>query len=544
MRVRRREILRAGAVVAGGYALGVSRVLPATAGLLDRGDITLAQGTSRPSSLTVPAGHTLRFDPDRNVTLELRGNLVVHGTLEMKPKRGVRHVLRFVGIDEEDFVGGGMRVLDSDVGLWVMGHGKLDIRGDPRAGWNRTGSDPTWKPNDEILTTPFEPGDYTTFAPYQGASAGSPGGLATVTGPDGRVFTQEAFNLTRSVRIEGTRRGRTHIFIRSSAPQSILYAAIRHVGPRKATTDPQVPTASVLGRYGLHFHMCGKGSRGSRVEGTVVRDCGSHAFVPHMSDGVTFTDCVAHGTNEDAYWWDPGTTTNETMWMHCLAARLVPIPAFRGSRLAGFNLGNGTGNALVDSVVVGNQGNKQAAGFIWPESGSGVWLFQDCVAHNNKRDGLFVWQNTVSPHKIEDFAAFRNGYGIEHGAYHNVFDFERCVTFENARGLLIHALSASAASGPLRWIDSSFQDGLLVSGHTLAATEPALFVDSPCAAVIVDERQTRVGGAYDFVRTGLEPADWTVSAMDASSVYRVQREDSSAYRVNPDGTTTPIEPFA
>ncbi len=142
---------------------------PAQAGLLDRGDVTFVRGTNRLASLTVPAGHTLRFDPDKNVTLELRGNLVVQGTLEMKPNPGVRHILRFVGIDEEDFVGGGMKVLNSDVGLWVMGSGKLDIRGEPRAGWNRTGPDTTWKSNDEILTTPFAPGDYTTFAKYTAA---------------------------------------------------------------------------------------------------------------------------------------------------------------------------------------------------------------------------------------------------------------------------------------------------------------------------------------------------------------------------------------
>ena len=335
--MRRREFLRAGAVVAGGYALGVSRVFPAEAGLLDRGDVTLVRGTSRLASLTVPAGHTLRFDPAKNVTLEMRGNLVVRGTLEMKPNPGVRHILRFVGIDEKHFVGGGMNVLNSDVGLWVMGHGKLDIRGDPRAGWNNTGQDPTWKSSDEILTTPFAPGDTTTFAPYGGGTVTSPGGLATVTGPDGRVFTQEAFDLTRSVRIEGTRHGRTHIFIRSSAPQSIQYAAIRYVGPRKPTTDPQVPTASVLGRYGLHFHMCGDGSRGSQVVGTVVRDCGSHAFVPHMSNGITFEDCVAYSVNEDAYWWDPGTTHPTTrrgaiVWPpSCCRSRRSGATAWRGS---------------------------------------------------------------------------------------------------------------------------------------------------------------------------------------------------------------------
>ena len=35
-------------------------------------------------------GHTLRFDPAHRLTLELRGYLVVHGTLEMKPNQGVR----------------------------------------------------------------------------------------------------------------------------------------------------------------------------------------------------------------------------------------------------------------------------------------------------------------------------------------------------------------------------------------------------------------------------------------------------------------------
>ena len=115
-------------------------MLPAAAGLLARGNVTLVNDSSRLASLEVAAGHTLRFDPSKNVTLELRGNLVVRGTLEMKPNKGVRHILRFVGIDETRFVGGGMTVLSSDVGLWVMGNGKLDIRGDPRAGWNDTGA--------------------------------------------------------------------------------------------------------------------------------------------------------------------------------------------------------------------------------------------------------------------------------------------------------------------------------------------------------------------------------------------------------------------
>ena len=193
--IRRRELLRAGAVVAGGYALGVSRVLPAAAGLLARGNVTLVNDSSRLASLEVAAGHTLRFDPSKNVTLELRGNLVVRGTLEMKPNKGVRHILRFVDIDETRFVGGGMTVLSSDVGLWVMGNGKLDIRGDPRAGWNNTGHDATWKSSDEILTTPFQPGDTTTFARYQGGTGSSPGGHL----PPSRVRTGGCSRKRRSI---------------------------------------------------------------------------------------------------------------------------------------------------------------------------------------------------------------------------------------------------------------------------------------------------------------------------------------------------------
>jgi hypothetical protein len=315
------------------------------------------------------------------------------------------------------------------------------------------------------------------------------------------------------------------------------------MGPRKATSDPQVPSAFVLGRYGLHFHMCGNGSRGSQVVGTVIRDCGSHAFVPHTSNGVTFMDCVAYSVNEDAYWWDPGHATDDTIWSHCLAARLIPIPSFRGYRLAGFNLGLGSGNSAMDCVAVGNLGNKGATGYIWPEGGSGLWTFQGCIAHNNKSDGLFVWQNTSSPHVIEDFVAFRNKYGIEHGAYRNVFAYERCMTFENERGMLLHAVSADLASGPLRWTDSNFDDGIQIARHSIASLDPAVIVDSPCSTVVVAE-SSKAGGAYDFIRTGLEPSDWAVSSMDRSSVYRVQRADGSAYRVNANGTTTSIPTFA
>ena len=52
-------------------------------------------------------------------------------------------------------------------------------------------------------------------------------------------------------------------------PQALAHTEIRHVAP------------GAIGRYGLHFHLCADGSRGSVVEGVVIRDAESHAFVPH-----------------------------------------------------------------------------------------------------------------------------------------------------------------------------------------------------------------------------------------------------------------------
>ena len=35
-----------------------------------------------------------------------------------------------------------------------------------------------------------------------------------------------------------------------------------------------------------------------------MRDSGSHAFVAHMSDGITFTKTIAYNDAETPYWWD------------------------------------------------------------------------------------------------------------------------------------------------------------------------------------------------------------------------------------------------
>lgn len=381
----------------------------------------------QPNGFEVPAGQTWEIVG----TVETPRNVIVRGTLRMRPGS----TLRFTGVDESRFVGGGMDPLESDVGLWVVDAGVLDIQGSPRAGWNRTGTDPSWQAGDEIRVAPVS-GRGSDLA-FPAFAPGSP--VPQVPG----CPPAEVMNLTRDVVIEGTPTGRSHIFIRSSRPQTIRHCLIRHMGP-----------TGKLGRYPLHFHHCGDGSRGSLVEGVVVRDSGFRAFVPHMSHGITFRDCVAYTVKSHAYWWDPPDASHDVRFEHCLAAKVISWwESGEGGekfRLTAFFLGIGDGNACVDCAAVAVGGEADSNGFQWPESGSGRWLFEDCVAHNNWANGIFVWDNNGTGHVIDRFVGYRNGYnGIDHGAYVNGYVYRDCLLVESGTGIEIHA--DAALDGALRF---------------------------------------------------------------------------------------------
>jgi hypothetical protein len=435
----------------------------------------------RVAGIVVERDGALIFDPRASLRLESSGNVVIRGKLVMRPTSDkIDHRLVFSGVREDAFAGGGMEVMKSDVGLWVMGVGTLDLAGAPKLAWTNVKgavakgatrltlqTDPAgWRVGDEIVVTPTLRSTVAdNFAAFDTARIREISGSTVVldrptlfehpimdVGADvrsGRTHTAEVLNLTRNVGIEGAPNGRAHVFIRSSRRQSLRSVDLRHMGPRKfALFNAHGPiTRLVKGRYGLHFHMCGEGSRDSVVDGVVVRNSGSHAFVPHESHGITFRQCVAYDGYEDAYWWDgppgtvtggandPGSISNDIVYDHCVAALLHYEPDYEGYDLSGFQLGRGTGNVCQNCVAVGVQGNVNASGFEWGENeeGPGLWRFHDNIAHNNKRHGIFWWQVTSRRHIIVDFVAYRNGgAGIMNGSYGDNTRFERCVLVENA----------------------------------------------------------------------------------------------------------------
>ncbi|WP_406111439.1 hypothetical protein [Kitasatospora purpeofusca] len=452
-------------------------------------DKVLLDTDAEVGSLLVEPGGSLTFAADRTLTLAAAGNVEIRGSLALAPDGDRVHTLRFPAVDEKRFQGDGMKVVDTDVGLWVTGAGYLRLDGAAKTAWVRAerelragdtvvdlAAPPAgWLPGDELAVTPTGPPDQDGFAAaYDLVTVRSVSGTTvTLTTPlkyphprvaagGGVTVGAELLNLTRSVRVEGSAEGRAHVHLTSTRRADVRHAALRWVGPRADTKetwrgpDGTAPvTAPVLGRYGLHFHRLGDAARGTVVEGVVVRDAGSHAFVPHASHGITFRSCVSHETWEDAYWWDgpldtrtPQQPSDDIVYESCVASRTLLEPNPRAYRLTGFNLGAGTGGKAVDCVAVGVRGATGASGFEWPENSEGVWTFQRCLAHNNLQDGIFVWLNAQRHHVVTEFAAYHNGgWGIEHGAYLNDFDYTASVLYGNAGGgVALHALGRDRGS--------------------------------------------------------------------------------------------------
>lgn len=552
-------------------------------------DVLLDVG-ARVAGVVIERGASLTFDPGRNLTLRTSGNVVVMGRLTMRPASPrKRHRLVFLDVDETQFVGEGMEVLETDVGVWVMGRGILDIAGTPKRAWTRTiagipagatkielRNDPVgWRVGDLLVLTPtISPSAPQHFMAYDYARVKSILGRTIFLNqptrfkhPKVRVkddveLTPEILNLTRNVGIEGTPHGRAHVFIHSSRPQRIYDAALRHLGPRQP--DPEGFTQLVIGRYALHFHDCADGSKGSVVSRVVVEECGSHSFVPHESNGVTFHDCISHNTMEDAYWWDHLAQTKGTIYDGCVASLVQFDPPFRGFRLTGFFLGATDGNVARNCVAVGIQGDVGASGFAWPEDNDGVWEFEDCVAHNNAVHGIFTWQNTPKLHVISNFVGYHNGgFGILHGAYTNGYRYEKSILYANKSGPLSVA-AVSIATPILTFVDlhcdaAGFAEHAVVGGSEVLQVPPQAatrfirctlkghtkaafgFACETCLPYLAEIRDCTFEGNEFWLASGIDPASYIEVRDAAHGNISLQRADlPGEYRPKWNASVNPI----
>jgi hypothetical protein len=112
------------------------------------------------------------------------------------------------------------------------------------------------------------------------------------------VYRAAIANLSRNVVVESadphTARGHT-MYHRHSAG-SISYAEFRHLG-----------MPGVLGRYSLHYHLCGDTMRGSSVIGASIWDSGNRWLTIHGTNYLVVRDCVGYQSLGHGYFLEDGT---------------------------------------------------------------------------------------------------------------------------------------------------------------------------------------------------------------------------------------------
>lgn len=382
--------------------------------------------------------------------VNLTGDLVIEG--------------RLTGIDTFTLEGNGFQLL-------VQHGGVLDLAGKEKTGWTGWGgrkfaSDPAvpvvgWKVGDALRVAQTAEGSFGVGVTTWGGSWATttrPPNTGDVLLPDGRTITPEVANVTSSITLRNLRRIHFHD---NPGVQSLKWLTVDNSG-----------VEDVLSNYPIHFHLCGESVRGSVLEGVVVHQGKNHAFVVHGSHGVTLIDCVAYNTTNDAFWWDlplihdqnhTANNSNDITMDHCLAMFVHVSALGNPHRMTGFMLGAGHGNSVTNSAACLVREGADASGYHWPENanrnaGGNVWEpFQHNVSHNNRKDGVFVWQNDPRDHHIQDFISYRNGEAqIEHGAYLNQYQYERVVlSGASVFGFRLHALGNILledfiTDGPLR----------------------------------------------------------------------------------------------
>ena len=129
---------------------------------------------------------------------------------------------------------------------------------------------------------------------------------------------------------------------------SISYAEFRHLGKQ-----------GVLGRYPIHFHLCGDSMRGSSVIGASIWDSANRFLTIHGTDYLVVRDCVGFRSMGHGFFLENGTETRNILDhnLACVAMRAKPLPeqelSFDGNDGAGFWWANSL-NTFTRNVSVEN----------------------------------------------------------------------------------------------------------------------------------------------------------------------------------------------
>ena len=128
-------------------------------------------------------------------------------------------------------------------------------------------------------------------------------------------------NLSRNVIVESAdRKLRGHTMYHHGSAGSISYAEFRHLGK-----------TGILGRYSLHYHLCGNSMRGSHVQGASIWDSGNRWLTIHGTNYLVVRDCVGYQWLGHGYYLEDGTEVfnvlDRNLAVQALSAKRLPKQA-------------------------------------------------------------------------------------------------------------------------------------------------------------------------------------------------------------------------
>jgi hypothetical protein len=130
-------------------------------------------------------------------------------------------------------------------------------------------------------------------------------------------YRGEVANLSRNLVVESADlKVRGHTMYHKYSAGSISYAEFRHLGKE-----------GVLGKYALHYHLCGDTMRGSSVVGASVWDSGNRWLTIHGTNYLVVRDCVGYRSIGHGFYLEDGTETLNVL------DRNLAVQALRGKPL-------------------------------------------------------------------------------------------------------------------------------------------------------------------------------------------------------------------
>jgi hypothetical protein len=132
-------------------------------------------------------------------------------------------------------------------------------------------------------------------------------------------YRGEVADLSRNVVVESADPAgvRGHTMYHRHSAGSISYAEFRHLGKE-----------GVLGRYALHFHLCGDTLRGSSVIGASVWDSANRWLAIHGTDYLVVRDCVGYRSKGHGFFLEDGTEVynvlDRNLAVQALTAKPLP----------------------------------------------------------------------------------------------------------------------------------------------------------------------------------------------------------------------------